>query len=318
MKMDKIGPNFFLVGVVKGGTTSLHRYLDQHPEVYMSPVKETNFFARNQIDTSKFAKDYAHDVDVDLSSYLKSDMSRTIHIAHLENWEDYFTLFKNVTAEKAIGDASNSYLLYPGVAEEIYEYNPNARIIMMLRNPAERAFSQYLMNLKQGKILSENFIEEIERDDRVANKGWGANHQYLFIGKYYEQLRRYYDVFPAEQIKVCLYDDYKVDPQAVMTDIFQFLKIDDSIEIDTSQKFNEAGVPKFKKLNYFINQSGVISWAKRSLPQSWRGPFKRFMYSGKEIPTLQNAERAYLIDYYKNDIVNLQRLIGKDLGNWLK
>ena len=65
------GPNFFLVGVVKGGTTSLHRYLDQHPEIYMSPIKETNFFARNQIDISLFAKDYAHDVNVDLTNYLK-------------------------------------------------------------------------------------------------------------------------------------------------------------------------------------------------------------------------------------------------------
>src|SRR5690606_18327787 len=126
------GPNFFIVGVVKGGTTSLYRYLVQHPQVYMSPVKETNFFSREVIDTNLFTKDYKHDVDVNLKEFLQSDFTEIIHIAHVTEVEDYNLLFKKVKEETAIGEISNSYILYPGVAEKIYNYNPQAKIIMIL------------------------------------------------------------------------------------------------------------------------------------------------------------------------------------------
>lgn len=311
------GPNFFIVGVVKGGTTSLYRYLVQHPQVYMSPVKETNFFSRDAIDTNLFTKDYKHDVDVNLKEFLQSDFSEIIHIAHVIQEEDYNLLFKKVKDEIAIGEISNSYILYPGVAEKIYHFNPQAKIIMILRNPSERAFSQYLMNLRQGKTLNKNFIEEVLEDSKKPHQGWGASHQYLFIGNYYEQVKRYFDVFPKDQVKIFLYDDYKENPAAVLEKMRDFLGIED-FTFNTNQKYNEAGLPRFSKINYLLNQTGVISWAKNIFPHHWRAPLKKLIYREGNIPKLQNDERQWLINYYKEDILKLEKLIERDLSKWVK
>jgi hypothetical protein len=209
-------PNFFLIGTVKGGTTSLHRYLDQHPEIYLSPIKEVNYFSREDIHPEHFSRDYRHDVNVDLKSYLSSDMDHPIHIAHVTDEADYLQLFKKAGNAKAIGEMSLSYMLYPSAPKAIAAACPDAKIMAMLRDPAERAFSQYIMNLRQGKTLEKDFIREITEDDKLLPKGWGVNHQYLFIGHYYEQLKRYYDLFPANQIKIFLFDDYANNPDAVV------------------------------------------------------------------------------------------------------
>ncbi|MCP4123528.1 MAG: sulfotransferase [Bacteroidetes bacterium] len=312
-------PNFFMVGVVKGGTTSLHYYLSQHPGIYMSPVKETNYFSRRAIDTSAFSKDYAHDVNVDLKKFFATGMEHKIHIAHIEEEEDYRRLFRNVTKETAIGEASNSYILYPGTAEEIHKEFPEAKIIMMLRNPVERAYSQYVMNLRLGKTLETDFIKEVQDDDNKKLKGWGASHQYLSIGLYYDQVKRYYDVFPKEQILICWYDEYRKEPHTVVKRIYRFLKVDAGFNADTSEKLNTAGVPRFGKLNYWINQSGLVSWAKRKLPRSLREPFKKWMYSGDkaDIPVMSDNEKEWLVNYYLDDIQKLSKLTGKDLSDWL-
>lgn len=311
------GPNFFIVGVVKGGTTSLYRYLVQHPQVYMSPVKETNFFSRDAIDINLFTKDYKHDVDVNLKEFLQTDFSEIIHIAHVTKEEDYNLLFKKVKEEIAIGEISNSYILYPGVAEKIYQYNPLSKIIMMLRNPSERAFSQYLMNLRQGKTLNKNFIEEVLEDSKKSHQGWGANHQYLMIGNYYEQVKRYLDIFPKEQVKIFIYDDYKENPSAILKEMTIFLGLDD-FTFDTNQKYNEAGLPRFSNINYWLNQSGVMSWAKNIFPHRWRAPLKKLIYKEDNIPKLQKEERQWLINYYKEDILKLEKLIDRDLSKWLQ
>ncbi|MCO5230784.1 MAG: sulfotransferase [Chitinophagales bacterium] len=312
-------PNFFLIGTVKGGTTSLHRYLDQHPEIYLSPIKEVNYFSRLDIDESLFARDYRHDISIDLERYFKEGMSYPVHIAHITKEKDYLHLFSNVKNQKAIGEMSLSYMLYENAPQKIFEAYPNAKIMAMLRNPAERAFSQYIMNLKQGKILEQDFLNEIINDDKAKHKGWGANHQYLMIGKYYEQLKRYYDIFPKEQIKIFLFDDYKENPTKIVKEMFEFLGVNPNVPINTEEKANEGGVPKLKKINYWLNQYGLISWAKNNLPHSWRTPFKRWMYkSGKEdIPQMTDEERQYLIEYYRSDILLLEKLIQRDLKNWL-
>lgn len=311
-------PNFFLIGTVKGGTTSLHRYLDQHPDIYLSPIKEVNYFSKDDIDSNLFAKDYRHDIAIDLAKYFKEGMPHPVHIAHVTDEKSYLKLFSKADKAKAIGEMSLSYMLYEKTPKKIKATYPNAKIIAMLRNPAERAFSQYIMNLKQGKILENDFIKEICQDDQQEKKGWGANHQYLMIGKYYEQLKRYYDIFPKEQIKVFLFDDYLKNPDQIVQEMFEFLEVDANITINTTEKANEGGVPKLKKINYFLNQSGIISWAKNNLPRNWRSTFKNLMYKTDKssIPTMTSEQREFLINYYTADILQLEKLIGRDLKSW--
>ncbi len=320
MSEKKHHPNFFLIGTVKGGTTSLHRYLSQHPNIYLSPIKEVNYFSRKDIDETKFTKDYRHDIRINLEKYFKEGMSHPIHIAHITEESDYLHLFSGVKEEKAVGEMSLSYMLYEQAPKEIFSTYPNAKIMVMLRDPAERAFSQYIMNLKQGKTLEQDFLKEIIRDDKSVVKGWGANHQYLMIGKYYEQLKRYFELFSEEQIKIFLFDDYKENPEKVIREMFDFLGVDSDIPVDTSEKANEGGVPKLKKINYLLNRYGVVSWAKNTLPRSWREPFKKIMYRTKkdDIPKISPTERQFLTDYYREDILKLEKLIHRNLQKWLE
>jgi hypothetical protein len=312
-------PNFFLIGTVKGGTTSLHRYLDQHPEVYLSPIKEVNYFSQEDIHPEHFSRDYRHDVDINIKAYLRSGMKEPVHIAHVTEEADYYQLFSQAGQAKAIGEMSLSYMLYPAAPQRIATQYPHAKIMAMLRDPAERAFSQYVMNLRQGKTLEKNFIREITIDDAQTPNGWGINHQYLYIGKYFEQLQRYYDVFPPNQIRIFLFDDYKRDPAGVVEEMFAFLGVDPTFKADTSEKFNEGGIPKMEKLNYWLHQWGIINKAKQIVPRKWREPFKKMMFKpGSESPKMTREERAFLVDYYRADILKLEALIGRNLQNWLK
>jgi len=209
-------------------------------------------------------------------------------------------------------------MLYEHAPKKLAEKYPDARIMVMLRNPADRAYSQYIMNLRQGNTLEKDFLTEIQQDDRKPIKGWGANHQYLMIGFYYRQLKRYYDLFPAENIKIFLFEDYKADADKVVREMFEFLGVNPDVDVNTSEKANEGGIPKLKYINYFLNQYGIISWAKENLPRSWRSPFKKWMYkSGQEVPKMTREERQFLIDYYRSDIEQLQGLIHRDLQKWL-
>jgi hypothetical protein len=315
--MDYRLPDFFLVGAVKAGTTALHLFLDQHPEIYMSPVKETNFFSQADMDEAHFNRDYRHDVNVGLDRYLEGPMNRTIHIANVQRWDQYRKLFRDATGYRMVGEASNSYLLCPSAAAAIAEARPEARILMMLRNPVDRAWSQYIMNLRLGKTLSEDFIEEFEADSAAEHQGWGVSHNYRELGRYAGQLERFYAHFPRERVKVLLYDDYRADPAAAMRDIFAFLGVDPDVRVDTDRRPNEAAVPRFKRLNYLLFQSGIVNRVKRMVPESWKGAAKNAMFSKADIPTIGERERAYLRDVYREDVGRLGELLGRDLGGWL-
>lgn len=310
-------PNFLIVGAVKAGTTSLHEYLQMHPQVYMSPVKETNYFSDADMLFDHFNVDYRQDINVALDKYLAGPMDTKIHIAHVRTAEQYALLYKNVHNELAIGEVSNSYLYCPGTAARIRAELPDAKIVMILRNPIERLYSQFLMNVKLGKIAERDLLKEIAADQAKAIKGWGVSHLYLEVGAYYAQVKRYFDLFPKEQIKVMFYDDYKRDPKKAMRDLFTFLGVDPAFEPDMSQRYNEAGMPRFGKLNYWLTQIGVYGLVKRLFSAGLKEKLKSLIYTRKNIPTIQPEEKAWLVEYYKVDVQNLSKLINKDLNHWL-
>ena len=110
---------FFVVGAVNAATTAFYHLLSQHPEIYMSPIKEPNFFAQSDLEPHLYVDQYRRSVSFNLDKYLRSSMQKTVHIADVKTWEDYRSLFKNVPVEIAIGEGSNSYLFCPSSAELI-------------------------------------------------------------------------------------------------------------------------------------------------------------------------------------------------------
>lgn len=311
-------PTFLIVGAVKAGTTSLHEYLQLHPEVYMSPVKETNHFSDADMLFEHFNVDYKQDINVNLDKYLAGPMDKKIHIAHVRTAGQYDLLYKNVSNEKAIGEVSNSYLYLPSTAKAIHDVLPGVQIVMILRNPAERLYSQYLMNLKLGKIIEQDLRKEIAADQAKQVKGWGVSHLYLEVGNYYEQVKRYYDLFPHNQIKILFYEDYKKDPKAAMRDLFTFLGVNPDFEPDMSKRYNEAGMPRFGKLNYWLTQIGVYGLAKRIFSAGLKERLKSIIYTKENIPVMTAGERAWLNDYYAEDVRKLSALIGRDCTHWLQ
>lgn len=304
-----------MVGAVKAGTTSLHQYMGQHPQIFLSPIKETNFFSRADMDHASFRKDYSYDVAIDFEKYLSQRPLKERHIAHVEDFATYQQLFFDAPAQSVLGEVCNSYLMSSSAAKAIKDQNPKTKIIAVLRNPIDRAFSHYLMNIKEGKTSESNFLKEIKSDLALSHKGWGVSHQYHEVGHYYSQLKRFYEVFPSEQIKVVLFEDLKADGQQFLNELFNFIGVD-SQEIDTTKQLNTAGRPRLGKLNYLLTQLGIISILKGLFPRTIRQKLSEILYTKKGLPTLQPAERLYLLEYYKEETSQLEQLIGKNLEEW--
>jgi hypothetical protein len=310
-------PNFFVVGAAKGGTTSLHRYLLHHPQVYMSPIKETNFFSQADMRSELFNPEYRIDVGLDLARYLSGPMDRRVHSANVERWEDYIRLFRNATNEKAVGEVSPSYLYCPSTAKQISDTLPGARIAMILRNPIDRAYSHYIMNLPLAKTFEMDFIQEVESDHHSTPKGWGVNRLYLDLGLYSEQVRRYVEHFPPQHLHVILYDDYRARPRETVNRLCQFLGVDEELVGDLSHKHNIAGVPRFKRVNRILFQTGIIRKSKFLIPDMLKRQLQSLLYSRQAVPKMTDDQRIYLVDFYREDIERLCDLLRTDLSFWL-
>lgn len=258
-------PNFLIIGAAKAGTTSLYEYLKQHPQVYMSPVKETNFFALEG-ETLDFRGPGDH---VWISSF------------SITKIEDYLNLFQGVENQVAIGEVSPLYLYSPKAPERIQHYTPDTKLVAILRNPVERAYSQFLMFVRDGREPLSDFAEALEQEETRMRNHWEWAWQYIRVGFYYVQLNRYFNTFDLQQIRVYLFEDFLTNPVCMLKDIFQFLGVDDSFVPDISIQHNVS----------------VIAQEKR--------------------PPLTAEVRKQLVEIYREDIYRLQELIQRDLLKWL-
>ena len=314
--MGQNKPNFFIVGAAKAGTTSLYEYLKQHPDIYFSPVKEPNYFSTD-IDTDQFSSTYRKNTILDTESYFSQYPLPTLQLTFVRKSEHYRRLFEEVNNEQAIGEASTSYLFSTEAAANIYHYNPNARILAILRNPVRRAYSHYLMALRYGHT-DMGFYEAIKTDYQKTNKGWGISELFIELGLYFRQLKRYYDIFPPHQIKVLLFDDLVSRPEKVLQECYNFLGVEQRLP-DSFASFNQAQVPRHKSFNKLMTQWGIKKILKNYLPHPLQEKIKSKLFSiaqpGKEI---DGKSEAFLHEIYDEDILKTSRLIEKDLSGWLK
>jgi len=273
-------PNFLVIGAAKGGTTSLHHYMRQHPEIYLTPVKETNFFWTE-------AREHGRKTPGTLAEYER--------------------LFDDAGGRKAVGEISPQYLNSATAAERIRRDLPGVRLVVSLRNPAERAWSDYLGRVR---ILRETgTFEEATRPGR----------QCLEWGFYFPRLKRYYERFPRERIHVILYEDFAADTRSTLRALFTFLGVDPDAEIDTKTRHNRAAAPRSVRLNRVLWPSVVA--AQSLLPRRWRGTGVLAALLSKTYrpaPSLSPELRRHLRDTYRDDIVATAELTGRDLSRWLE
>ena len=182
-------PNFFIVGAPKAGTTSLYAYLDQHPEVYMSPLKEPNYFAF-ELRAENFSKEDQPRIAREaaaLRDYLDGDMRDKRFGGLVSDWLDYGKLFRNASTETAIGEASPMYLWSGSAAHNIARRLPHAKIIISLRNPVDRAYSQYLQMTSIG-MIRRSFRQQIQASMMDERRCFGPSWPLLEFGQYHAQV----------------------------------------------------------------------------------------------------------------------------------
>ena len=289
-------PNFLIIGAMKSGTTALYYYLEQHPEIYMSPVKEPNFFSSQEQENAADA------------------------VTNIGTYQD---LFRGGSGKKALGEASHSYLYEPRAAAEIKRYVPEAKLIAILRNPIDRAYSHFLHMVRTGMEPLDDFAQAL-REEEVRIHKERTFQDYIGRGLYYNQLKRYFGTFPQEQVRVYLYEDLSGAPISTVQDAFRFLKVDDSFVPDVSLRRNVSGQPKYKTLDGLLRrQSRIKHAAKIYLPARMRWRLSKTFDDLKtrnlaEPPPVQSKVRRHLIGVYREDILQVQELIHRDLSGWLE
>lgn len=297
-------PNFLMIGAAKSGTTALHEFIRQHPSVYMSPRKELRFFSNITPPPRDLSEDFIH--------------------PGVETLDEYECYFEGVTNQKIIGESSPMYLYTPGTAKRIKEVLPDVKMLAILRNPTDRAYSAYTHALREWKEPAGSFQEALALEQERINAGWGMLWHYTQAGFYSEQLMRYYRDFDSKQIKVVLYDDLVSDTYALLQTIFNFLEIDPTFEPNTSAHPNVSGFPINKKYHWFLYhlfmKRNPMKWLSRLIiPKSIRQQaMVNLRHINLEKRTMPEEIRRQLIQLFCEDIKKLEGLIHRDLSMWVK
>jgi hypothetical protein len=295
-------PNFFIVGAAKSGTTALYAYLRQHPDVFMPEVKEPRFFAHNPDDRTRYAGPRAH---VLIDSVVKE-------------LAQYEALYARVSGERAIGDASPAYLPSPIAAERISDTVPDARIVAILRDPVERAYSNFIDNVQDGWEPERDFDRVLALQEQRRRERWWRKWDYLGPGFYAEQLQRYFDTFDPKRIRVYLYEDLQADRRGLVRDLLGFLDVEPSVELDMSGRHNVSGLPKSERVESLLGGHGVLKRAVKPLLPAGAGRRLRSGVERRNVhkPKMSSQARETLRAIYREDVERLEGLIGRDLSAW--
>lgn len=267
-------PEFIIIGAVKAATTWIAHQLREHPDIYL-PGPEPHYFS------TEFARG--------------------------RDW--YASLFADADAHQIVGEKSADYLAHPEAARRMAELLPNARLVVQLRNPVERAYSDYCMLYRRGTVSGD--------PARYLMRGGGESGRFLEDGLYARHLARFLDHFPREQIRVILYDDIKDAPARVAAEVCAHVGVTPVIALATlRERKNDSEAPllplglrrMMRPLKHIVRPMRGTPWFERLRGTMARTP---------DYPPLTTELRAQLSDYYREDVALLGRLIGRDMDGWL-
>jgi hypothetical protein len=292
-------PNFVVIGVPKAGTTSTQRNMSQHPQVFAAWEPRFLHYAGHAIDPGE------------------EDRRRF----RIKTVEEYEAVFADGAGKKALGDSSPSYLMYPEPSiAGIRRYVPEAKFIAVFRHPADRGYSDFVMHVGQGQEPCRTYPEAIRAELEGRRRDSDQWRHYFRYGFYAGRVRKFLDAFPRGRFLFLLYDDLVRDPAGFMRTIFQFLDVDPEFVPNMEERYKVGHWPRHFELHHLLNsKKGPVRWMGGILG---RRRFKTVMSRvnvrnlGKP-PRLDPAFRRELTDRYREDILQLQELIGRDLSAWL-
>lgn len=295
-------PTFIVAGPPRCGTTSTYYYLRQHPQVFMSPVKETNFFAF-------------------LASQRGLSSAQSSANRPVRSLEEYQHQFEGARGALAIGEASPIYFWIAGAAELIREYLPQIRLIFILRNPVDRAYSAFLKSVQDGdekRSFEEAVDQELLHLDDEPDQAMGFH---VRIGFYSRFLARFTRTFRREQLCLSFHDDLVSAPGAFLRNLLSFIGVDPQQPVDTSARYNTSQAVRADTLLRAERWKNVSQRLRWFIP----APLYQRLYRGYstsldrliEVPPVRVETRRRLCGAYASDIRDLQALSGRDLSHWL-
>jgi Sulfotransferase domain len=199
---------------------------------------------------------------------------------------------------------------------EIASRLPQARIIMVLRSPAERAFSRYLHYVSDG-FVTQSFRDYVRATLRHRGEGLGIHGPFLEMGFYSEQLQRYLKCFPREQIGIWFYEEATLRPREFMREVLKFLEVDSAFAPNTSKHYNQPQIARMVAVNQVLRRLGVWQRCKRITPAPVKSLVRNAVYRPTGSLKLAMEDRTWMLDFYRSDIHRLEGILGRDLGAWL-
>lgn len=290
-------PTFLVIGAARSGSTTLHDCLRQHPQVYVSPIKEPHFF-----------------------SYEGDPLRFSGPGAGLSDWvtdiEGYRELFAGMKPGMAAGEASVSYLYRPGTAERIFQRVPDIRLVAILRNPVERAYSAFSYLRERGTEPHSDFARALAVEDNRVRDNWTHIWHYKRMGFYGQQLARYYGRFDREQIHVLTLDDFGRDPAREMAAVYAHIGVDPSFVPNTAIRHNVSGEPRWPILRPLLTSNPVTRRLRPVVVATMSPVVRRVKQRALVKPGVPPAAARVLAEEYRADVELLSELLGRDLTSW--
>jgi hypothetical protein len=300
-------PDFLVIGAAKSGTTSLFNYLAQHPDIYMSPVNEPNYFALHGHETH---------------TWFQGPVDQTSLLHCVSEESAYGRLFENAGPSQTCGESSPLYLYSEHTAEAIQRQRPDMKLVVILRQPADRAYSNFRHHRKAGIEPIDTFPAALAAEPERIRAGWGPwpFWHYRRVGQYAEQLQRYLDRFDRSQLHIMLNEDLRDARAESLAGLFAFLGVDPRVKLDSSTEHNRSALTRSRRLEQLILSRG---WPKRMyqrlLSAEARAQIRnRLTQLNSQDKAIDPVIRASLTDAYADDIGQLAVLIDRDLDAWLQ
>jgi hypothetical protein len=276
----------------------------------MSPIKEPRYFATSGSERNSEPKSTN-------PGYFRRKNNA------VSTLDDYLALFQKVDDEKVIGEASPIYLVDPGVAEKIYNFCPEAKLLVILRNPFDAAYATFKMIKRMFKDEKRSFLEMLQDED-VLDDDYTASPRLIRSRFYDVQLKQYFRYFPSNQIKILLYEDLK-EKDRLFESIFKFLEIDHSYLPDTNKKYNVEPTAGQRSLILKYAQRLPIKWKARIVQIIPQGIINRLESTetshshAQKLPSkCPEDAKKYMFPILQPHIIELQKLLGRYLKEWLK
>ncbi|MDC0568426.1 sulfotransferase [Akkermansiaceae bacterium] len=291
-------PNFLIGGATRSGTTSLYFYLKQHPEISFPDLKEPRYFS-----------------SIDLRLPQNGPGDHTVDEKLVTSFDDYCELYKNLK-NKRVGDASSEYLYHhDSSAKRVLSALGDIPIILILRNPIERAYSAYSNLIRDGREYL-TFEEAIDKEIERRADNWDMMWSLIGVSMYYEQVKTYITTFT--NVKVLIFEEFVSDIQGNLKEIFKFLEVDENFVPETNTVYSHSGKPTNIFLGWLTSRQNKVFYPLRKcilkyVPRKYLENISKLIFkkSGLEIKLKPN-----LISLIEEDIRCLEKLLNKSLDNW--